>query len=178
MTRRPDRRLVFGAEVVRQAFEEASAALPLETGGVLLGFRDAEGIVVTRLLTVRDEASSGVSYVRSREHAQKALEIELELAPSHVGYVGEWHSHPAPSEPSGIDERSLRATVLSGRAPIALLVVATAADGTWSVHARLAEGVPRMFRAKSVRVVVPTVLVDERPVSQLEDAGRQSNNDA
>lgn len=48
------------------------------------------------------------------------------MQPSHspVGYVGEWHTHPGPVGPSGIDMSTITATALEATDAIALVVVA------------------------------------------------------
>jgi proteasome lid subunit RPN8/RPN11 len=87
----------------------ATTALPNETGGILLGYRTLDGVRVTGAIEVPDRRATGTSYRRSHRHASRKLATALALEPagSPVGYVGEWHSHPAPQPPSAPDLTAL-----------------------------------------------------------------------
>lgn len=112
------------AEAVLAAMADVGlAALPLETGGVLAGFRAGEQIVVTRAFTLTDAASTLRSYVRREAGAQAWLADLLAAGPPVVGYVGEWHTHPANQPPSPTDRSSLRDAASASGDLVALLVL-------------------------------------------------------
>jgi len=112
------------AEAVLASMTDAGlAALPLETGGVLAGFRAGDQIFVTRAFTLTDAASTRRSYIRREAGAQTWLTDVLAAGPPVVGYVGEWHTHPADEPPSPTDRSSLRDAARASRDLVALLVL-------------------------------------------------------
>ena len=72
--------------------------------------------------------------------AQRVLERQLESTSPHLGYVGEWHSHPAPAGASGQDVREIAAISKLSANPIALLVLRRDARDRWGLHAWIATG--------------------------------------
>ncbi|MEU6002869.1 Mov34/MPN/PAD-1 family protein [Streptomyces sp. NPDC047197] len=121
-------------ELCREACEVIASAtarhLPRETGGILLGYGEDAHIVVTHALVVDGPGASTHRYVRDDVQANALLAAFL--APraddDPTGYVGEWHSHPAPSGPSPTDVAAMRATARQHEVPLALLVHAPGAQ--------------------------------------------------
>ncbi len=75
-----------------------SAALPSETGGIIVGITDLKSktiMIVDVLPTPLDSDSSSSHFVRGREGQVEALENIHDRTARIVDYVGEWHSHPA-----------------------------------------------------------------------------------
>ena len=146
---------------------EGAQALPVETGGILLGFRTPEAIVVTRAVSVPDPPSSRHSYRLRRRRAQALMSAAQVDAPAVIGYVGEWHSHPADVPPSRTDERALGAAARMAAGPVALLVPAYPASGRAHVHGLVAVRRPWPVPAISpVDMVVAAVeVVDDTPDS-------------
>ena len=81
-----------------------------ETGGILLGWRHSTGVYVCDVVEVPDRRASGTQYLRRHRLASEFLDRFLDTCParSPVGYVGEWHTHPAPQGPSRSDRRQLK----------------------------------------------------------------------
>jgi hypothetical protein len=108
-----------------------------ETGGILLGWRIVGGLYVAHVVEVPDAQVHHASYRRRHREAQKALQQVLAELPSDtpVGYVGEWHTHPAPVGPSCSDRRELKRFSRSAGGPIGMIVWAfdPHSDG-WSPH--------------------------------------------
>lgn len=105
-----------------------------ETGGILLGWRHKGGIHVEQTIEVLDRQAGHTWYRRRHAPAEAALAAVLEHVPenSALGYVGEWHTHPARVGPSFHDRRELRR--ISGKTTheVALLVAAHEKDSsTW-----------------------------------------------
>jgi integrative and conjugative element protein (TIGR02256 family) len=123
---------------LRGADDAARAALPDETGGILLGFHTPDLIVVTRILLVPDPHSSRHSYLRHRLRAQAQMAANHTDLPSIVGYVGEWHTHPADLGPSRTDARTLGATARLAASPVALIVLAYPPTGQARTHGMVA----------------------------------------
>jgi len=103
---------------------ETHKKLPLESGGILLGYRQGSRVVVTHALLVASGTSTANQYVRDDVLANAVLSdfLSTREPTDPTGYVGEWHSHPAPAGPSAIDLEAISATARATRGPIALLV--------------------------------------------------------
>jgi len=112
---------------------ETARRLPLETGGILLGYREADNLVITHALVVDGGGATNNRYVRddvrANERLKEFLSDRAEEDP--IGYVGEWHSHPAPSGPSTIDRDAMRAAAKTAEGPIALLVFTPGNTGAY-----------------------------------------------
>lgn len=73
------------------------AALPNETGGVLLGYHDfnvGAVVLVDALPAPSDSHASPGSFERGTSGLVKAVQDASARTAGIVGYVGEWHSHP------------------------------------------------------------------------------------
>jgi hypothetical protein len=121
----PGVRLRIGRGIVQAGVRGARRARPAETGGILLGYRDAAGIVVTDAIEVVDASASPAAYRRRRGPAQQALDTALARErDALVGYVGEWHSHLARQPASPRDCRELADLARLTGDWVALLVIA------------------------------------------------------
>lgn len=112
---------------------ETTKRLPLESGGILLGYREVDNLVITHALVVDGGGSTKDRYVRDDVRANESLaEFLADRAEEDpIGYVGEWHSHPAPSGPSTIDRDAMRAAAKTAEGPIALLVFTPGGAGAY-----------------------------------------------
>lgn len=114
--------------VEREAWETIVNAAGLEpmreTGGVLLGWRHDRGVYVHDALVVPDSHAKHTSYRRRHKPASDVLATALSgLADgSPIGYVGEWHSHPAPTGPSWVDRFEMRRISRRTSGAVGLLV--------------------------------------------------------
>lgn len=86
--------------------------LPVETGGILLGYYDfnVNSIVVVEALPApRDSKASTGSFERGLEGVIEAVVEAGRRTAGIVGYIGEWHSHPKgfSAAPSGDDKYQL-----------------------------------------------------------------------
>lgn len=146
-----------GAPVVRisqQALAEAEAlahgALPNELGGIAVGWWEGDTVaVVQALLPVTDHRADRAHYERKHSSAQQVLDDHrrsgVDIA---AGYIGEWHSHPAPQPPSSIDRGALGAIVRQTRHRVALIVLALNSKGEVAVHGLV--GSPRWPRRVAI----------------------------
>ncbi|MFB8125942.1 Mov34/MPN/PAD-1 family protein [Streptomyces bacillaris] len=101
----------------------AAAAEGTETGGLLLGWWDAGTIVARHAVEVIDPEATPVSWTRDEGRAQQALDEALaDLNHPWLGYIGDWHTHPASCGPSGKDEHSIRRASHEYDQPLLLLV--------------------------------------------------------
>lgn len=116
--------IVICEDALEPMWRAGEAALPKETGGILVGFRSQHGIVVTRAATVFDPDSSGHHYQLRDEQAQQALDDLRLTGAALLGYVGDWHTHPADQPPSSVDLASLRQAARTSGDVLAQIVLA------------------------------------------------------
>lgn len=121
---RPSARIELRSDAYEAIASETAKHLPLETGGILLGYREDGDVVVTHALVVGEHGAATDRYVRDDVTANALLTEFLAQRASDdpTGYIGEWHSHPLPSGPSPTDVAAMRATAKTGDSPIALIV--------------------------------------------------------
>lgn len=117
----------------------------------MLGWRDDGFIHVDRLIEVRDPNAQHLTYERDHAAAQAALQATLAALPAEtlLGYVGEWHTHPARQPPSRQDRKELRAIGRMIAQPVVLIIIATSSCGDWRPYAMTASG--RTIQATAVR---------------------------
>lgn len=114
----------------------AKRALPLEVGGLLLGYYTADGPRVVDAPAVPDPRATRIRYRRDATLAGHILDLRLRADNTGLlGYLGEWHTHPLPVGPSGTDLQSVRNLAADGGHDVALLVLALGPVG-WKSHAR------------------------------------------
>jgi hypothetical protein len=117
--------VVIDADTLDHGRTAALRALPRETGGILVGWRIDGGIRIAAMLEVPTRRSSRSRYVRSERRANAVLRAHASGLPdgSPVGYVGDWHTHPAPQPASPIDLMSIAEFAVNDRNPIAHVVL-------------------------------------------------------
>lgn len=138
------------------------AAIPRETGGILIGWRcqlPTLEVTVCAALLIEDPVARHTTYRLDHRRAQQALHDYLDTASNpYLGYVGEWHSHPAPQPPSGQDMQSLRSFARAAGGPVALLVPAlNPNDGTLTWHTVLAS---KRHRLRTIQTSIPTLVLE------------------
>jgi hypothetical protein len=146
--------VLFSETAVEQLEAWAEASAPHETGGILLGML-ADG---RRWVTaVREIPSSLPERDRYQVPADvtNGLVLEARRHDARIGYLGDWHSHPADSGASGIDLatylRLLRhALVRSETTP--LLVVVRREEAGW--HLDVTTAVPWPFRPRALAMTI------------------------
>lgn len=127
------------SDVARATIEAAAAlSMPAETGGILIGWTGDTVVHIDCALEVSTPRRGRSSYTRNRDNANAALEAELADEPddSPLGYVGEWHSHPAHVAASPIDLASMQRIAAEARTPVAL-IVAMNTGRTWALDTRV-----------------------------------------
>lgn len=105
-------RVVLDADILNHLHSLRDAALPNETGGILLGTRD----MTRRILYVVDTIPSPPdskqwpdAYIRGVEGLSDRIDDTFRRSAGNVSYLGEWHSHPTgtPCSPSADDRQFL-----------------------------------------------------------------------
>src|SRR5215207_3220848 len=113
-------------EAARDVIVDAAAtAHPKETGGVLLGVLTHGRPWITSAVEVPHAGATGV-YYELAGGAAPAIVDAMTLLDPRLGYLGEWHSHPADVGPSDLDARSMRAIAADATAgckrPVLIIV--------------------------------------------------------
>lgn len=142
------------AQAIANAERLALDASPRELGGILVGWWEGHSnAVVQALLPVPDHTAGRSHYERRHSPAQAALDVYMRNHDDpRCGYVGEWHSHPAPQPPSSTDRDALSAIVRQGRKTVALVVLALTGEGEVTPHGLI--GHPRWPRRASIEVAL------------------------
>lgn len=151
-------------------------ALPRETGGIVLGFRLDDQVVITRALLVPDLASTGHEYeLRTAAATAQLLVVRAQL-PEVVGYVGDWHTHPADVPPSRTDIASLKAAARKATDVLALLVVSFRGAEAANVYARLGRRSAdrRFWRPTKITISTPTLEITPSTSADLEHRAHAS----
>lgn len=131
-------RVIIDTELAKAVVAHCRREAPNETGGILVGYRCDTAVHVTGFIGPGPRAKrTRASFVRDGEFAQRMLDDIVARTGGASNYLGEWHSHPAPVEPSGRDEKSIRWVAANAAYDCLdpLLVVATLERRSWSVRA-------------------------------------------
>jgi proteasome lid subunit RPN8/RPN11 len=109
----------------------AERRYPFETGGILLGIRRGRHVQVVDVIEVPDPTATHSSYVLHAEPRERVLALYLRDVPANsmIGYVGDWHSHPADVEASGVDRAQLRRDAQTATDTLAMIVMVKTARG-------------------------------------------------
>jgi len=119
------------AEEAKELLIRASAGShPLETGGILAGVLVNGRPWVTHVREIPSQTRNHTTYVLPAGETSGAIEV-LRRSDSRVGYLGDWHSHPADVGASHLDLRTLKLSASNGdvRAPLLVIVRRQTAEG-------------------------------------------------
>lgn len=141
----------------------AARAHPLETGGVLVGvLTDGGRPWVVGALELPSRTATGTSYAVARD-ARPAAVDQARSHDARLGYVGDWHSHPADVGPSTTDAATMRRLAAdpdAGCSHPVLIVVRRCGD-----HYRLDARQVAVRRLRRLEVVMAGRLGEERSVT-------------
>ena len=102
-------------EAVAHRLKVASgAAVPFETGGILLGVQAAGVPWITRVVELPTAHPEVARYQLPRGVTQAAV-LAARAADPRLGYLGDWHSHPGDAPASPTDLRSYLGSVQFAR---------------------------------------------------------------
>ncbi|MBK8447349.1 MAG: Mov34/MPN/PAD-1 family protein [Micropruina sp.] len=112
--------------VIRAIVGRTLEALPHETGGALVGWREGAAVIVMDFIEISSGKPLRARYDLGIADLNSALADYLSSATdARMGYVGSWHSHPAAVGPSFIDRCTFRKTSRAHANPLAFVVAAT-----------------------------------------------------
>jgi integrative and conjugative element protein (TIGR02256 family) len=104
--------LWFPRALLTQIMEQGNQHAPVETGGMLLGWRQERAIVVTAQVEAGPGALRGPrSFTPDGDWQQRRLEEAYEQSGRSVTYLGDWHSHPRGSRHPSPKDRETAAAV-------------------------------------------------------------------
>ncbi len=107
------RSLLIAEQVKKDMETMSAAALPCETGGILVGVKARRGIWIVGAVELAEKRSPG-HYTVPKDATKPAVRYAQETIDSRVGYVGEWHSHTGDFGPSSRDRATMRAIAWFG----------------------------------------------------------------
>lgn len=110
----------------------AQAARPYETGGLLIGWREDDQVIVCDFIALTTEIPRASIFEVKVRAANLALASYLASSSDPTqGYVGTWHSHPVPAPPSVRDVGTYRAAARASTNPLGFVIIAV--DGRTSI---------------------------------------------
>lgn len=114
----------------------AHAGFPVEVGGVLVGVEIRGRPWITQAVQVEAARSSPV-YYELPEGARPEVVERVRRNDARLGYLGDWHTHPADIGPSGTDRATMRKLggdpASDSRRPV--LVIARRVAGAYHIDA-------------------------------------------
>lgn len=121
-----DAKVEIAADIIGALSNAARTALPYETGGLLIGWREGEHVVVRGWLQLGTTNPRTNRFEIDAKKATKVLKKHLRKTSNPLeGYVGAWHTHPELAPPSGTDIETFGASAAATHAPLAFVVLAT-----------------------------------------------------
>jgi integrative and conjugative element protein (TIGR02256 family) len=115
--------LLIAESAIDQLRRAASLSHPLETGGILVGVHANQQPWATMAIELPAASRGRTRYHLAGGATQPAVLRTREIDPR-LGYIGDWHSHPADVPPSRTDLASLRLiSYLRSRLPNPTLLV-------------------------------------------------------
>ncbi|WP_267389788.1 Mov34/MPN/PAD-1 family protein [Sphingomonas sp. GC_Shp_3] len=151
---------IWISEAVWDAMRKEGERLhPLETGGMLLGWRDGEDRVVTGMVGAGPAAKHGrFAFLPDHDWQIKQLREAFQTTAGDLDYLGDWHTHPdGIAAMSALDHKTFRCIAKQVRKPAMLIAaggpgkwVATA--WVWSGGQLLRRATPTKHEVKHLRV--------------------------
>lgn len=139
MTEPTTLRAWFSETAIAAVAAAAKAAHPVEAGGVLLGVYTHGGRPwITEAVAVSSGAATGNFYELPAGARHEAVD-KARVRDSRLGYLGDWHSHPANVGPSSVDLAAMCNIAEDNKAespePV-LLIARRTASGGYTMDAR------------------------------------------
>jgi proteasome lid subunit RPN8/RPN11 len=123
------------ADSIRRAAAEAH---PQETGGVLLGVYTGRRRPWILETPVVEPCAAGRTYYEIPAGIRPRVVDEARAGDGRLGYLGEWHSHPADAGPSALDSETMQRIAWDPVAacPHPVLIVARRRERQYELDAR------------------------------------------
>jgi integrative and conjugative element protein (TIGR02256 family) len=123
--------------------EDADRWFPLETGGILAGYRVGRVQVITDMIGPGPRVTrTRTSFEGDHEYQCELLDTLFQQSGGITVYLGDWHTHPlATADTSSTDRWTLRriATHAAAHCPSPLMVIGAGGPTTWRWKAHVYE---------------------------------------
>lgn len=157
-------RIWIAATALTAMEAEGKRRCPLETGGILVGYRATDSQVITEVigpgpLAIRTE----VSFLADHLFQCDQLDMRFRQSGGTLIYLGDWHTHPdgAPGM-SALDQKTLRHICGHGPARCLNPVMIIGGGGPdkwhWKAHVYERRALVRHFISPSIAVFDPAAL--------------------
>jgi integrative and conjugative element protein (TIGR02256 family) len=124
--------------------DEAERSRPLETGGMLVGWRVGTEVVVTGVIAAGPRAQQARdSFEADGAWQQQQLEETYRKSGRTVTFLGDWHSHPQGRPRPSLRDRETAALVARSegtRAPQPLTLILARRAGAWRLRCFVVAG--------------------------------------
>ena len=100
-------RVYVTEEAARAVREVAEATAPFEIGGILVGAATRDGVWISDFLAIPGRTRHHARFMISAGTTHAAVDAARRID-DRLGYIGDWHTHPADVGPSRIDFATLR----------------------------------------------------------------------
>ncbi|WP_442881348.1 Mov34/MPN/PAD-1 family protein [Brevundimonas sp.] len=131
--------LWIAKHVIAAIQRESEQIYPLETGGMLLGWRDGNSKIVTGFIGPGPSALHG-RYMFLPDHRWQVEHLRHAFLASggDLDYLGDWHTHPdGVAKMSDQDSQTLRK--ICRRVPHATMLIRAGHPSSWSMNAWIGE---------------------------------------
>jgi integrative and conjugative element protein (TIGR02256 family) len=165
MLRKRDMTVWLARRALDKMRDHASALQPLETGGILLGWRSGDDRVVV------DVCGPGLNALHGRhrfvpDHAWQITAIHrvFQQSKGDIDYLGDWHSHPdGVAAMSGDDCKTLRRIARRARNPLMVIVAKGTSDLDWIVGCWIGYFEGGLIRRRFATLLQQPALFDPPP---------------
>jgi integrative and conjugative element protein (TIGR02256 family) len=131
--------IVYVSESVQERLQlSAARSHPLETGGILIGVSAGDSPWVTEVREFDSPGRGPARFILPRGVTQRAIR-DARRTDARLGYLGDWHSHPADVPASRTDLLTTCTSALAMRRHI-LLLVARRRGTTYALDLSMARG--------------------------------------
>jgi proteasome lid subunit RPN8/RPN11 len=164
VAQRSDVRLRFSESAIEALIDACRRAAPFETGGLLLGVQTSDGLWVTHAVEIPVEPRSRRRFVIPHGSTTPIVDRFRALDPR-LGYIGDWHSHPANVGASSLDLRTLAKLAIGSFQQRRLMAVARLDAGRWVLDL-WAQGGIRLPARRDYELTGPLASMGRGPIGR------------
>jgi hypothetical protein len=110
----------------------AAEAAPFEIGGIIVGAITDDGVWITDFVAIPGQMRHHARFLIPAGATYRIIDATREADPR-LGYLGDWHTHPAHAGPSRVDFATLRDLAVGPFGPRRLLAVVMRSDPAWNI---------------------------------------------
>ena len=110
----------------------AARAAPFEIGGIMIGAVTDDGVWVADFVAVLGRTQHHARFLIPAGATHRIV-VDARAQDPRLGYLGDWHTHPANVGPSGVDFATLRDLAVGPFGPRRLLAVMSLAHPAWNL---------------------------------------------